>query len=693
MREVKRVLFCGKHIFIILVLFTAALVMLRLELNGNVENDLGQKQEENQETYVWEYNQYYDSICTQAKKMLTISIFSEKNSFSYRNIEKTVEDFEGIKNWKIVPIDTSAEKFMLSSDTIDYILFAYIFFIALSLIQERKSSMWQMVHAASSGRGILAGQRIGILCISSTFMVFVLYMLKYILTITEFKRKIQFEIPIQSIREFQYVTSAISIRTYLIQYLIIRVATLFAAGLIIWFLLSWIRNTNVAMIVTGLILAVEYGFSAFLTDGSILVLLKYANIFSLLKPQNIIGKYLNLNLFGFPINVKTCFLAMVPVLLVGVCLTLVLYHTHKRPISQASFIERFFDGAQRRINPLFEKLNFMGLEIYKTLIPLKGVAVLLLFSFFLMKYAGVPVLFLDAKDFFAEKYYQQQEGRVTEETIEKLQYTLNEQEQKSSESEDGNRNEEYFSGLNMVIEDAGRIYAWNQENPQKQELELLSPYAVKSILGIDSENYHNQRSIQFILIVVLLYAGIFAYENEKNMKKLILSSKGGRNQFFRDKMIGNLGLLTILYLLFFGAELYSANQIFGGFSNVTAPAGSMGFLEGRNAELPILALIIFVYTARLLMVWLIFAVICFLSLLFHKVTHAVTFLVIAMVLPMAFLQMGYSIFEKISLSRWLNPVLIVTWSPWSIPLLFSLFCMLLIFIKKTFQASCMEILF
>ena len=48
--------------------------------------------------YIEKYPSYLDTVQEQAQRMKKFSIFSEEDSFSYRNIQKTGEDFEKIKN-------------------------------------------------------------------------------------------------------------------------------------------------------------------------------------------------------------------------------------------------------------------------------------------------------------------------------------------------------------------------------------------------------------------------------------------------------------------------------------------------------------------------------------------------------------------------------------------------------------------
>lgn len=591
--------------------------------------------------YVTAYNHYYEKIMDEAKKMFSVSIFSDKNSFSYRNIHKTVNDFKPIETWKIRLENTRVEDSLFESEYTDYILLIFIVILVLSFLQERKSSMWMVVHASVGGRDTLAIKRVIVLFLGSSAMTILLFLTKIYVAQHALGRRIRMDIPIQNISRFRYVPEAINLGDFLLKYLMIRILTIFIAGLLLWLLLSLSRNLVIAMVFTVLVLAAQYGLFVFVSDSSILVPLKFLNFFTLITPKKLFENYLNINILGYPVNVKNLIVMLIPFTIVLLCISLVVYHQQKRPLTPVSKIEVFTDKFRMRINPLFTKLGLGEMELYKTLFPLKGWAVIVLFLYFMTGYSGVPSTFIESKDYVALKYYTMYQGPVSEKTLSELRQLLTNKEGSLQEQSLQESNPEYFEGVNLVLADAERIAEINRSEGEK--LELTAPYAIQSLWGEQSEMYHQQQNVRFSLVIVLLFSGVFAYEKEKKMLKLLLSSQEGREVFLQKKILANLGILCILFGGFYSIEVLSANEVMGGLVNLSAPARSLRIFEGLNGSYTLGFILAYFYIVRLLGYILLFFLVSLLSLFFSKVNHSMIAMLIFFILPMALTSMGESL--------------------------------------------------
>jgi hypothetical protein len=91
-----------------------------------------------------------------AENMKTVSIFSDPNSFSYRNIIKTVDDFSSIHITEIALDNDLAINALFTDSISDYSILAYMMVIVLLLIQERKKGLWPLIYAYPEGRSTLA---------------------------------------------------------------------------------------------------------------------------------------------------------------------------------------------------------------------------------------------------------------------------------------------------------------------------------------------------------------------------------------------------------------------------------------------------------------------------------------------------------------------------------------------------------
>ena len=149
MREIKRVLCSKKHIAVFFLLLFVCVLAEQIDLKNQripTESYLDAKK-----AYVEEYNQFYDKILAETGSMKQIKLFSDENSFSYRNIEKTVRDYEPIQDLVIQVKDTRAEEYFLNTEVADILCFIYLLFFVTLFFEERKKEFWPLQYSTKKG--------------------------------------------------------------------------------------------------------------------------------------------------------------------------------------------------------------------------------------------------------------------------------------------------------------------------------------------------------------------------------------------------------------------------------------------------------------------------------------------------------------------------------------------------------------
>ena len=96
--------------------------------------------------YLIEYPEYLNMMSENAENMKTVSIFSDPNSFSYRNIIKTVDDFSSIHITEISLDNDLAINALFTDSISDYSILAYMMVIVLLLIQEGKKGFGSYIR-------------------------------------------------------------------------------------------------------------------------------------------------------------------------------------------------------------------------------------------------------------------------------------------------------------------------------------------------------------------------------------------------------------------------------------------------------------------------------------------------------------------------------------------------------------------
>ena len=121
MCEIKRVILNKKYIVLVLSLFAVNLAIFQYyQIDAlskiNSEEHLGVFVGELLEKQRTQHDEFYrklEEVPKQKEEMLVISIFSDENSFSYKNIMKTAEDYGRISDVELSDINDSIKYLIL----------------------------------------------------------------------------------------------------------------------------------------------------------------------------------------------------------------------------------------------------------------------------------------------------------------------------------------------------------------------------------------------------------------------------------------------------------------------------------------------------------------------------------------------------------------------------------------------------
>jgi hypothetical protein len=128
-----------------------------------------------QQEYIIGYGSSIEKIEEQAIRDGTIRIFRDNTPFTQNNIDKTVRDFQRIRN---VPLEIGNDdvlKSILFYKTTQVLILIFILFLLLGFLNERKTGLWKIVYSSKNGRKTLALRRCGILLLSLAGMNILMY--------------------------------------------------------------------------------------------------------------------------------------------------------------------------------------------------------------------------------------------------------------------------------------------------------------------------------------------------------------------------------------------------------------------------------------------------------------------------------------------------------------------------------------
>ena len=570
-----------------------------------------------QTSYLIGYGDYLASIQANKESMLSFSIFNDPNSFSSRNIIKTAEEFGGLEGVSLeLGADGAVDSFLGFAMT-DYLLLAALALICISFLEERKKGLWSVVHASPHGRLRLALWRTGILLGISAVSVLLLYGTNLILGFSLYGGLDDLGRAAQSVEALGKLPVLCTVGQFLIQYILLRIAAAFFVALLLWLLLTAINNVKYTIIVAAGVLAAEYSLYTFLPVQSFLNVFKYFNIFTYISLSDLYTNYLNIDLFGFPLGIRSISqIALLPLglLAAAVCIAV---HCHKKPAAGKDLLGRI----AYRLNSLTDKglrrLRLLGMELHKTLFIQKGVVVVILFIYLVAELsftATVPIN--SASEAAARQYTAELEGEITDTTLgrmDKIQAGLDEaiaafdtakEQYERGEIEypqfdiyarEGEAAKIQLDGLRTVRE---RAQALREQGAQKGFTPWLvedTPY--QSVYGEPAQENQQKAALVALLALVLLLAGCMAYEEQSGMNFLLASTGRGRGTLLRGKIALAAILTTGIWGVVYGLELHA---LFTSYSlqTLAAPVQNLAMLENFPMPCSIGGFLILLYLCR-----------------------------------------------------------------------------------------------
>jgi hypothetical protein len=570
--------------------------------------------------HLLDYYNYLKKIDYNAKILQSVSLFSDPNSDSYKNIIKTAEDFDDLKGVKIsAGHDLAVTEFFVDKWA-DYSILIVICVVCGLFLAERKEGLWPMIHAASGGRWRLTVTRTGILLAASWIGTVALVGSRILLCGIEYHGLGEWNRALQSIPMFYNVPYPLTVGQFWLMYITVKAFGAFWFGLVLWTLLSSISNLALALGASTVFIAAEFACLA-IPSSSMLVTLRYVNIFSYVDYISVFTRYLNLPVFGKLIAGSDLVLMILPVLCLLFLLLVILIDERKHPITATNRFLRFMDWIRKRVSPITDRDN----EVTKLLFKRRGILVLLLLILLTYKSEAPPREY-DPWDPFVQFYQEIYQGPITEEKIEQMEAHLSFCDTFNAE------------GLKRVIESA-------KTAPDGAWIIPTKPY--DAILGDNVENYNRTTSLMALLFLVLILSPIASQERQNQMTTLLRSSKNGRDVLMRRKQILLICITALVWLIIYGSELYKTIQAYGSFSCLTAPALSLPVF--RWSILPLGWTIGLYYVAKLVILIGVAELCFYLSSRCSKNRDALLLCVGVIVIPAALGAIGSVLGEYLSL--------------------------------------------
>ncbi|MBD5128920.1 MAG: hypothetical protein HDT43_03195 [Ruminococcaceae bacterium] len=563
------------------------------------------------------YADYLKSVDDSAENMKTLSFFSDENSFNYRNIIKTQEEFSrlGTEN-----IDAQRSRGVLmavrfgASDILMILLI--LIFTAKLLTSEREQGYLPLVRTTANGQTRLCAVKLLALTVSVCFAALVLYGSNIaagaaVYGLGDPNRGIQ------SVYGFFSCGEQISVGIFLTGFMLVKLLFCAVFSTVVFMFSALSVGSAAGIILVLAFSAVETALYYAVPATSVFAPFRQINITAAADSAALIGKYLNVNFFGFPINGAAVTVAAL-LIFGAVCGTagVMLFSdkTYKRSAKKGSF-----GGANTSI---------IAHELYKSFICGKG--------FFILLAAAIAVIVLqkpvkpyynDISDYIYYSYISEIQGEYTDE---KSEYINGELEAASMDFS------EYGKIKFTALEKLQRHAAYLKENGGY----FVKDVGYKMLTGDETVRVYD-RLAAAVKTLFLIFIAVYSYSAEYRSGAIMLlrSSPNGKRTFFWKILAAALCSLLIL-LIFDGSRIFNVLNTWGT-ELMTAPAYSMEHLS--SVSMPIISYIILTEIQRFIGMIAVSAAVFFISGRLYSVSVIVSAAVF--VVPLVMSAIGFEFMD------------------------------------------------
>lgn len=651
----------------ILFIFILQMFLFGFRLSGT----RGQSEEDLQ--YAENFHENIEAVVEQADSIDEISIFSQKDSFSNRNLEKTREDFSKLLDVAPIAFDNRFLTEYFDFSVVHILVVIAGFFLVLAISGEEKQGLKSMIFTTINGRGWLSARKMTALLWWDAILTFIFYGITLLLSCLWYRTGLIecLGYPIQSLSLFANFPWKIDIGTFLLVYFIYRWLTLFFITLITWVILCYTDQLFITVGTVGILGLVSFIVYLLIGSNHPMNLLHYCNFSYLLKDTAFFTEYKNLNVFSYAVNKNYLIAGIYVILVTVVFLAGIWVGEHKYPCASKSrkvdqCVAKISQHVQNFLGVLQEKLSLLGVEFYKLLISQKGILIVILLLCALIlqtdvtevQHSGSQKLYYDFMERFIGVPNEQSQQEIVElsETITTID---KEYETKTRMYEKGDLSADEY----IAIVQKDQLFAQDRiflEQIQKQTEYLQNLSTERNISGwyINMYSYtHLLRegdtlwNLFLMLGILLLGSSAFSAEKKYGMIPIIRGCYAGRSEFFIYKVKAVLTITLLIFLSVSIFEILIVKRVYG-LQGFAAPVQSVEQLSFISIPCSIGVFFTFLYVIKGVFLLALSAIVCVISLNYGQKTVIISFLFCC--IPTLLTTAGFTFFRYISLSEILS---------------------------------------
>lgn len=601
------------------------------------------------------YGEYLRSIQENKDALSGISIFGGQSgdTYSSRNLQKSAADYAGLTDTHIRFTSSKGLTSAMQSIWIDLLLVLGIMLFVGSLITEEKDKkLFFITRSTKNGIWHSMAAKLAALLIHCILLT----VLFYTVSIIYFGTSAGWFDPgasLQSIAAYTESSLSVSILGYILLSVLTKALVLFGIGAV---LTVFCIGSGIAVL-PFLAGAGVVGVSALLyyliPSGSVLAVCKYLSPVGLMKTENLYGRYLNFNLFGYPVSRLSLSLWLILLICaVGVIGSLLFFcWTQSLEVKKVRLPVSI---------PFHPHVSILRHESYKLLITGRALFIILLFAA-LLAYQSLDRTYTPS---VGEQYYQnimtELEGELTDEKeslvlSEKARYeeALQKIEQLDEMVSAGELSDDTADALKAQANMTLAFYpAFQRVEAQYEHIKAEGGSFVYDtgylyLFGVFEDVF----PVHFLLLsigIVIAMSGAISMEYQSGSFFLIGATKAGKRRILLHKALIGVLMAAVLTVIPILCRLYHISTVYP-MHSLGAAIRDIPHFSGFAVSLPIICFVLIFVFSQILSAVLVTLFTMAISVWRKNQAQTVFFALLALAVPMLLKLLGFEIAKWFSL--------------------------------------------
>lgn len=604
------------------------------------------------------YSGNIDYVMEQSAAIQSNPFFAKPGSFEFRNAKKTAVDFSAIKDvdLELCAGDVVTSVIDYQSNTIFFIFF--IFITVLFLMQPIKKGVEPLLLTAANGREALSFWRILIVAISAVICVSGSTICQLMTGSLLYQQPIGWSLPAQNIIVLQNWTVGGTVLDFLLWFVFAQILGIFVMGIFLWVVLLRFRSLSAGVFACILFLGAEYWlYGSFAINDAGYWLSAY-NIFHLLSVKSVASRYLNYNIFGFPVNEKTVIIVALIIMTLVLIPLFFLWRRqeHGKSCAAITILERKGRALKSYIQ---KRPMLLTLYEFKKALVFAGGALFLLSGMYLLSRNTLDYMPSNQHEELYAEFVDFYAGEVTEEKL--LDIQKNEQDAKNEYKQQVTSGAEHY----VVSYYDARYRALAALVVRYQDLLSLKLQGIKGISLVNESAYERvygefgrafrvRAAFLIISILCMLIPLVFSMEEKNNMKQVLFSACLGRKALWKKKQKVIFSLVLLIWGVWFAHDIYLYGNTGNEADLLLVNAQSFSAYSGHQDTYSAFWYVACAMLVRLFILLTVGALICVVSSMCRGYLWAMGISAMLLLGPFLLGELGAALMGTISCINWLT---------------------------------------